>query len=375
MPQKPSIIIASVLKPVDDSRMLYKLGFSIRETNKYDLNIIGFSSKKTPKVENIRLVEIFSGPRTNLSRLLVPFKFLRQLIKIKPAVVIVTTYELLPMAWLAKRFLSFKLIYDVQENYVKNIAYNLTMPAYLQVLAKWLVGLSERLGRSAIDHHILAEKCYVTEMPNIKNYTVIENKAAISSPFKPTFRLSNPISPHFIISGTITPVYGVIPAVKWFLKLNEALPEAKLSIIGHCPLNSFYKQLTKEYGAAKGINLELSDQPLSVAHIKSKVMKADILMLPYQLLPSIKDKIPTKLYEGIALQKVILMSQNPLWKSIVDKYPAGMCIDFLATKEVNSVWKSLLKLDYYRLQPDEDIFWEAEKRKFQQLLLNITSHN
>lgn len=375
MSQKPAIIIASVLKPVDDSRMLYKLGFSIRETNKYDLNIIGFSSKKTPKVENIRLTEIFSGPRTNLSRLLVPFKFLRQLIKIKPAVVIVTTYELLPMAWLAKRFIYFKLIYDVQENYVKNISYNLTMPTYLQVLAKWLVGFSERIGRSAIDHHILAEKCYVTEMPNIKNYTVIENKAAITSPFVPTFRLSNPISPHFIISGTITPVYGVIPAIEWFLKLNEALPEAKLSITGHCPLNSFYKQLTRDYGAAKGIQLELSLQPLSVAHIRSKVMEADILMLPYQLLPSIKDKIPTKLYEGIALQKVILMSQNPLWKSIVDKYPAGMCIDFRAIKEVNSVWKSLLKLDYYHLQPDEDIFWEAEKRKFQQLLINITSLN
>ncbi|WP_339902328.1 hypothetical protein [uncultured Cyclobacterium sp.] len=230
MPQKPSIIIASVLKPVDDSRMLYKLGFSIRETNKYDLNIIGFSSKKTPKVENIRLIEIFSGPRTNLSRLLVPFKFLRQLIKIKPTVVIVTTYELLPMAWLVKRLLSFKLIYYVQENYVKNIAYNLTMPAYLQVLAKWLVGFSERLGRRAIDHHILAEKCYVSEMPGIKSYTVIENKAAISGPFTPSFRLLNPINPHFIISGTITPVYGVIPAIEWFLKLNEALPEAKLSI-------------------------------------------------------------------------------------------------------------------------------------------------
>jgi hypothetical protein len=372
MSQKPSIIIASVLKPVDDSRMLYKLGFSIRETNKYDLNIIGFSSKKTPKVENIRLIEIFSGPRTNLSRLLVPFKFLRKLIKIKPTVVIVTTFELLPMAYLAKRFLSFKLIYDVQENYVKNIAYNLTMPTYLRVLAKWFVGFSEGLGRRAIDHHIFAEKCYVTEMPDIIKYTVIENKAAISSPFKPSFQLPDPISPHFIIGGTITPVYGVIAAIEWFLKLNEALPEAKLSIIGHCPLNSFYKQLTRDYEAAKGIQLELSDQPLPAAQIRNKVMEADVLMLPYQLLPSIKDKIPTKLYEGIALQKVILMSQNPLWKSIVDKYPAGMCIDFKAIKDVKSVWKSLLNLDYYRIQPDEDIFWEAEKRKFQQLLINIT---
>ena len=69
------------------------------------------------------------------------------------------------------------------------------------------------------------------------------------------------------------------------------------------------------------------------------------------------------------------MSQNPLWKTIVDKYPAGICIDFLATEEVSSVWKSLLNLDYYQLQPDENLFWEAEKRKFQQLLINITSPN
>ncbi|MBI0397758.1 glycosyltransferase family protein [Cyclobacterium marinum] len=375
MPQKPPIIVASVLKPVDDSRMLYKLGFSIRETNKYDLNIIGFSSKKTPKVENIRLIEIFSGPRTNLSRIFVHFKFLRQLIKIRPAVVIVTTFELLPIATLAKPFLSYKLIYDVQENYGKNITYNQTMPAFLRVVAKSLVRLSERLGKTAIDHYIFAEQCYATEMPSINSYTVIENKAAISSPFKPSFRLPNPISPHFIICGTITPVYGVIPAIEWFLKLKEALPNAKLTLVGHCPLTSFYQELTNIYGLEEGIHLELSDHPLPIGHIRNKVLEADILMLPYLLLPSIKDKIPTKLYEGIALQKVILMSQNPLWKTIVDKYPAGICIDFLATEEVSSVWKSLLNLDYYQLQPDENLFWEAEKRKFQQLLINITSPN
>ncbi|WP_339926061.1 glycosyltransferase [uncultured Cyclobacterium sp.] len=371
MPKKVPLIIASVLKPLDDSRMLYKLGFSIRETNKYDLNIIGFSTKKTPKVKNIRLIEIFSGPRTHPARLLVPFKFLKQLFKIKPAIVIVTTFELLPVATIGKWLLSYRLIYDVQENYVKNLVYNQTLPPLGRILGISMVKISEKFSQHAIDHYLFAEQCYVSEMPAINKHTVIENKAAIPALFKPSFPLLNPGAPHFIISGTITPVYGVIPAINWFLQLNKYLKKSKLTIVGHCPMKDFAEELAQNYGAIKGIKLELSQNPLPASFIQEKIELADVLLLPYLQLPSIKDKIPTKLYEGIASQKVILMADNPLWKTIVDKYPAGMCIDFSAKENALNVWKTLLNLDFYQFPPDASIDWQVESKKLQHLIQNI----
>ena len=368
MPQKIPIIFASVLKPVDDSRVLYKLGFSIRETNKYDLNIIGFSTKKTPKVKNIRLIEIFSGPRTHISRLFVPFRFLQQLFKIKPGIVIVTTYELLPMATIGKWMLGYRLIYDVQENYSKNISSNQTLPFLVRNLAILLVKTAEKFSQPAIDHYIFAEKYYAKEMPAINNYTIVENKASIPPITKGSFRITNANAVHFIISGTITPVYGVLEAIKWFLKLQEQLPHAKLTIVGHCPMESFSNELLTRYQSKAGVNLFLSSSPLPAVFIQEKIDQADVLLLPYHLLPSIKDKVPTKLYEGIAHQKVILITDNPVWKEIVDKYPAGMCVDFLAIENAFMVWKTLLSIDFYRFLPDENVDWSIEGIKFQQLI-------
>jgi hypothetical protein len=36
-------VLTSILKPVDDTRMFEKFGVSLGQTNKYDVNIIGFA--------------------------------------------------------------------------------------------------------------------------------------------------------------------------------------------------------------------------------------------------------------------------------------------------------------------------------------------
>lgn len=52
MDDKIKILIASVLKPADDVRSYSKIGQSLAQTNKYEVNIIGFDSKRKmrPKI-------------------------------------------------------------------------------------------------------------------------------------------------------------------------------------------------------------------------------------------------------------------------------------------------------------------------------------
>jgi hypothetical protein len=50
---KKVVAILSVLKPVDDTRNLEKIASSLGNTNKYDINIIGFEAKNLPDVQNI----------------------------------------------------------------------------------------------------------------------------------------------------------------------------------------------------------------------------------------------------------------------------------------------------------------------------------
>lgn len=364
MRKKIPVAIASVLKPVDDSRMLHKLGFSMRETNKYHLNIIGFSSKKTPKIKNIRFIEIFSKSRMHPARILVSFPFLFHLFRIKPLLLIVTTFELLPAGMLGKWLLGYRLIYDVQENYRKNIRYNHSLPALIRPMAEALVWIAETTTRPFVDAHLLAEACYLREMPELKRALVLENKAVQPLGQVPPFKLARPTAPKLLITGTITEAYGTLDAVRWFSKLAELLPGARLEILGHCPLRGFAEQLRHEASSHPQIHLHLSANPVPGSWIEQRIQDADVLLLPYRLLPSIAAKIPTKLYEGIAQQKPLLISCNPVWKALMDSYPAGMEVDFLDRLDIAETWQRFTSMEFYQQPPGNEVSWEEEKKRF-----------
>ncbi len=46
--KKTKVVIVSLLKPIDDSRMYEKFGLTLEQANEYEINIIGFTSKNIP---------------------------------------------------------------------------------------------------------------------------------------------------------------------------------------------------------------------------------------------------------------------------------------------------------------------------------------
>ena len=357
---KYRIVIASVLKPVTEPRAFSKLALSMRETNKYHINIIGFCSKKSPKTEDVRLTPVFCQHRTHLNRLFVPIKFLNEIISYKPNLVIVTTYELLPMALLGKLMFNFRLIYDLQENYAQNILLNQTAQRGLRRLGASIIKRLEKWAHRFIDHYFFAEQVYRREFPYISNYTVLENKYEGSPPTG-----SSPLSeaPKFVISGTITPVYGIEKAINWFLSLQARYPLAKLHIVGHVPLTHFRKKLERLASDQTRISLNLSSRPLGYPMILEAVQQADVVLMPYETLDSIRFKIPSKLYESIALHKPVLISKNPVWEDLIRPYPAGLAVDFSKNEDAAGAFQALLRLPLYQTQPGNEVRWEGEKQK------------
>lgn len=371
MNQKIPVVIASVLKPLNDSRVLYKLAFSLRETNKYGLNIIGFSSKKTPKHENIRFISVFSKNRKHLIRIFAPFKMLWALFRIRPSLLIVTTYELLPAAAFGKILLGYKLVYDVQENYSKNVVFNETLPKTFQKPAEWYIKSCETITARFIDHYIFAEKCYAQEFPEISNFTVIENKSESHTFSEAPVKLSSKHQYRFLISGTITPVYGIKNALKWFLHIRKSYPNIQLDIVGHAPLHSFQKELETMASGHKGINMHIAPVPISFEVLKEYMIKADVVVLPYLAVPSIQNKVPTKLYDALALHKPIMISQNPVWEKMINRYQAGLSIDFSQSDQAEEIMKQFLASTFYTKKAGEEVCWKAEKNKFIHLVGQI----
>ena len=360
---KKKVVIASVLKPVSEPRAFGRFALSLRETNKYHLNIIGFCLKINTIPEGIHFVCIFNRKRTHVLRLMAPLKFLKELVRYRPALVIVTTYELLPAAVLAKTWLKYRLIYDMQENYSKNIRSNKSLFPGLRNLASWFVNGIEKISHPFVDHHFFAERSYGFEFPYIKNFTILENKFGGEITDR-GIKAIDTDRINFIISGTITPVYGIEKAIGWFLELLKERPGLSLTVLGHVPISSFKNKIQKKVSAYSQIKLHIAETPIPHPVLLEEIKKADIVLMPYKNIDSIRDKIPAKLYECLALHKPILITENPNWEALISLYPAGLGIDFSQSSAAKKHLEQLLSLPLYEKFPGQEVHWSSERSVF-----------
>ncbi|EON79350.1 glycosyltransferase [Lunatimonas lonarensis] len=363
MAETKKIILASVLKPVDDPRMMYKMGFSMRETNKYRLYILGFPPKNPSIFPEITVSTLFDRRRTHPSRLLAGFRLLRHILTIRPQIVIVTTYELLPALIVAKWLHTFKAVYDVQEDYSQNILFNKTMPTLVRKPAASFVKSIEYIATPWIDWYLLAEQCYRATIPKPERSTLLENKYQGKIIPKGPLMVSRAKGIHFVIVGTLSEVFGVLDAVKWFKNLVQAEPQHTLEIRGHCPLASLRKRLLELTGDCPQITLDASPVPVTHRLFDHAVDKAGAWLMPYQLTDSIRDKMPTKLFDAMARGIPVLITPNPLWEDFISRYPGGIGVDFTDRSEPQRVVEKLAQTSFFKQAPGTEVSWDSEKDK------------
>lgn len=366
------IVIASVLKPLKDPRAYYRFAFSLRETNKYNINIIGFSLKKEPEEENIKFHSIFSKNRNDFSRAIAGARFFKRLFQIKPKLVIVTTFELLPAAILAKWMLGFALVYDLQENHVLNLSQNKTVAGWKKNLSKAFVSLIESCSTPFIDHYFFAEKVYQKEFPKIKSPTHLPNKYyGPGQDIKPvSFASSKNL--RFLLSGTLTEVYGILEGIEWFKSVSANYPQATLTVIGHVPMQGYYQKLCEATAEQRSIQFQGSENPIPYSAILKAYAESDIVLLPYHQIPSISPKIPSKMYESIALGKPCLFQDNAEWEDICSVYPAGKAIDFRDLTHSQRHLNDFLKATYFDLKPGDEVLWKSDEAKFLEVVARLT---
>ncbi|MEQ9230923.1 MAG: glycosyltransferase, partial [Cyclobacteriaceae bacterium] len=124
------IVIASVLKPVDDVRNYEKIGCSLAKEDSLEVHILGTIGKVSDSKISAHLWKPFR--RLSFGRLMIQFHYLKKLRVLKPDLLIVTTHELLLASVLLKAFFSTKIIYDVQEDYFKNLWHQHFYPPVLR---------------------------------------------------------------------------------------------------------------------------------------------------------------------------------------------------------------------------------------------------
>ena len=365
------VLIASTLKPLRDSRAYEKLALSLGETNKYSLNIIGFSSKKPKSTPQSRFFLAMSDYQSKWDRVAAQWRFLRCLFQVRPKIIICCTYEYLLISSWCKRIFNYRLVYDVQENYIANLDLNPNLSPNQKNKRKSLIQKAESI--PGIDLFLLAEKCYVQEMPEKSPFLILENKYQGEIVPTPPISFQGKSKFKFVLAGTLTTTYGIMEAIQWFLKIRETYSESELVIIGHVPLVDFQNQLEDIQNRSSGIRLNTSAEPISHSEILTAYQDSDFALAPYQLHPAIRDKYPTKLFECAALGIPLLHTPNLIWEEFLNPFKGGHPVDFTKLDQAIPTFQQAICQTYFSTPVPEEVLWKSEKLHFQKAIQNLLS--
>ncbi|WP_420386368.1 glycosyltransferase [Roseivirga sp.] len=367
--KKTKVVVASLLKPIDDTRMYEKFGLSMAETNKYDINIIGFDSKNVRSSQGISFYPHGPFTRTSMARIFQPWRIFRKLVKLKPEVIIVNTHELLIVTFWYKILFGGKFIYDIRENYAKNIRETNVFPALLRwPLATW-VRLKEWLSRPLIDHYILAERIYERQLPFLSSSrTIIENKYAPQPEESTAYRDPDPSHIDLLYTGTISESNGIFDAIDITKSLHLIDSKVKLRIVGYCALKKDLMRLHKEIESHDFIELNGGDHLVPHREIVEAIQKADfgfVLKKPNN--GTNDEKILTRLFEYTANQLPILLLNNPTWIEFCAQYQAAIEVD-PQDFDAQTLLEKMKTTDFYTQGNTNDSLWYSEKTRLLDLM-------
>ncbi len=396
--KRDNIILASLLKPINDVRMYGKLGKSLAkslenntqnqaEKSQKKIHIIGFKPKNEVKnTENFVFYPIFNFKRLSVKRLFAQFLFFYFLLKIRPKILIVCTFELLFFAIIYKILFGAILIYDVQENYYANIRYTNVFPVWLKIPLAYLVHFWEKICCFGVNEFWLAEKCYLEELSLYKRkYIFLENKVIFEqikyflenkeNRLKNSLEIPSKqikIPTKFLISGTLGEDYGTLKAINWCKNYYKIDQNIHLTMIGFCAKNSDLEKIQNNILGIPYITLIGGSTLVNPNKIMSEAMKTDFWVMPYAQNENIKNRIPTKFYESMAFQKNIIVSENLHWKDffIKNSYIKNICFSKFLPENVLQDKENIENMrnnyhNYHNSKFNVDIFWENEAKNLE----------
>lgn len=364
------VLLASVLKPVTDSRMYEKIGRTLAETEEFEVHIAG-SATSVPVTKKIIFHPLYKFPRISTGRIFAQLPFIRLARGIRPDLIIVCTHELLFAAILYKLIFKCQVIYDVQENYFRNILYMTGKSGlFRRALASW-VRLKERMLYPYLDACFLAEKIYKEEMPFLKTKgIVLENTFSPPENYEELIKGQKKSSqfPTLIMSGTIAESYGVWEGIDFAANFLEEFEHGVFILCGHVPdLKLLQKLKSLNY---PWLILKVSNFPVDHQVILKEIASADLALLPYRPNKATAGKIPTKFFEYMAFRVPMIIQKNPIWEHCLEKYRSSIFVDFqhYNISLVKDQWEKHI---FYPEGVRKKIFWYKNGKKLVKSLKSL----
>jgi glycosyltransferase involved in cell wall biosynthesis len=356
--------MTTVHSPFDD-RIFHKECKTLAKAG-YEVFLIAQHDKE----EIIDGVHIIPLPKvkSRLKRmLLLPIKALSTALKVKADVYHFHDPELIPIGVLLKLFTRKKVIYDVHEDYGKQILSKPYIPKSVRKVISSLIKVLEYISSRFFDgiitatDDILRNFVYHKRVISVRNFPIIAyfpNPARFDRESKDAFNL--------IYVGGLTEIRGIVQIVQ-ALELVDSNKQLKLILYGKFDPPEFELEVRslKEFERVEYLGW------VDFERVPELLSKADVGMVCLHPISNYITGLPVKLFEYMSAGLPAIASNFPLWKEIVEGNNCGICVDPLNPKEIAKAVKYLMEYpDEARKMGEngrkvvlEKYNWENESKK------------
>ncbi|MCU0383371.1 MAG: hypothetical protein MUF68_04820 [Cyclobacteriaceae bacterium] len=363
--KKMKMVVASVLKPVTDTRMFEKIANSFAK-NGFIVHVLGTATLHTKtETPSIHFHGHHLSERLSIRRWFIPFRIFFKLIKLKPAVLVVASHELLLMAMFYKIISGAVVVYDIRENYALNLSLHHSRFTFFYKLLAYYLVIKQKAAMLWIDVIWLAENCYLEQLKFLpaKNVYVFENKASEK------FTLPNKRNGYqkILFTGTLAESTGVIRFIHFAEKMLLADNTLIFTIAGHGYNKEFINQLKKLIEPYKQITLIGGNDYVPHQTILKLISEADFGFIDYPKHTATQNKKATKYFEYAAAGLPVITPACSEYSKWVTEDNTGLLWNELEQPEV---FLHAMK-NYTAKQPlRTNWFWESAEN---QLIDSIVS--
>lgn len=329
-------IMTSAHRPFDirifhrECKSLMKDGYSVTLLVQHDTNetVDGIQIVAMPKVQS-RFLRLFY----------LTLRIFAVALKEKADVYHFHDLELVPIGVLLKLFTNRKIIYDVHEDYGKQMLSKYSLPIIVRRSIALLIRKVEYLSSQFFDGIITATDDisinfnYHDRVISVTNFPVISNFLVSSN-----YDDNDGEEFNLIYIGGLSKVRGLSELVK-ALELINPCKKVKLTLCGEFDSNEFELEVTSLSGFQKTEFIGWLDH----SAVRNLLMKSDAGIICFLPEPNHMNSMPNKLFEYMAAGIPVIASDFPLWQEIVLNSNCGLCVNPAKPQDIANAIQFLME--------------------------------
>ena len=332
----------------------------------FDVSFVVADGKGDDLHSGVKIIDAGFAGKKRINRFLKGTKLVRKIIeRAQPDLLHFHDPELLFLARkMAKKYI---VIYDAHEDLPKQIITKSYIPLFFRKLVASLAGYVEKRAAkkihgvvSVVDEIVNRYKKYQPNTILVANYPVINPEETIH------FELKNG---SVVYAGGVSAVRGALEMAKVAKELQE--PVHIYGKIFNETLQKECEQLSDSYARLYG---QIEQEKLF-----NILREASIGLIILHPAPNYINSSPNKLFEYMAYGMVVIASNFPVWKNIVESCECGICVNPLNISETVNAIQHLKNNPETAIQMGKNgrkavleyFNWEVESRKLVELYCGL----